>query len=75
MVHPAIAVPLAEKLTVPPGATGVKATAARVAVKVTDVLKVAGLAGVGVTPMVGLNWVTVYGNAAAEAVLKFASPE
>jgi hypothetical protein len=73
-----MAVPFAEKLTVPPGATGVKATPARVAVKVTDVFKADGLAGegAGVRVIVGLSFVIVYGSAAAVvAVLKFASPE
>jgi hypothetical protein len=61
VVQPVMAVPFAEKLTVPPGATGVKATPARVAVKVTDVFKADGLAGegAGVRVTAGLSLVMV----------------
>ena len=60
-VQPVMAVPFAEKLTVPPGATGVKATPVIVAVRVTDVFKADGLAGegAGVKLMVGLSLVMV----------------
>jgi hypothetical protein len=45
-------------------------------VKVTEVLKVTGLAGVGVTPIVGLSMLMMYVSAeAVVAVEKLASPE
>ena len=56
-----IGVPPTKNATVPPGATGVKVTPARVAFNVTGVFNAEGLAGVGagVRLMVGLSFVIV----------------
>jgi hypothetical protein len=72
-VQPVIAVPPAEKATVPPGAMGEKATPPSVAVKVTEALT-AELPVGAVTVTVGSSFVTVWSSAGEFAELKFASP-
>ena len=73
--QPAIVDPLAEKRTVPCGMTGVKATPASWAVKVTGVPRVVELEGEAVTPSVGVRAATVRDTALVEDTVKLISPE
>jgi hypothetical protein len=54
-LHPEIVLPLAVKFTAPEGTTGVKATPASCAVKVTESLTIVELDGDAVTPSVAAS--------------------